>query len=59
MATEASIIAAAVPPLPNPISPNPISLFHRVWPAVVVGIGLIATAAWSGFLGYELFRLAF
>jgi hypothetical protein len=38
----------------NAIS-HPISLFHRIWPVAGAGVAVIATVAWSGFLGYELF----
>jgi hypothetical protein len=34
-------------------------IFHRIWLLAGMAIGLIATVAWSGFLGYGLFRLAF
>ena len=42
-----------------PATSHPISLFHRIWPVAGLGFAVIATAAWSGFLGYELFRLVF
>ena len=39
---------------------NPTSLFHHhIWPVAWVSAGVIATVAWSGFLGYALFRLVF
>lgn len=34
-----------------------ISFFHRIWPMAIIAIGVIATAAWTGLLGYGLFRL--
>jgi hypothetical protein len=54
MSIEAEVAVPAVPSLPHPIS-----LFHRTWPVAGLAVGLIATLAWSGFLGYELFRLVF
>jgi hypothetical protein len=45
--------------LPNPISLFHLSLFHRIWPLAAVGVALIANTAWIGFLGYELYKLAF
>jgi hypothetical protein len=42
-----------------PASPPLISLFHRIWPVAGLGFAVTATAAWSGFLGYELFQLVF
>ena len=38
---------------------HPISLFHRVWPVTALGAGLIASVAWTAFIAYGLFRLAF
>jgi hypothetical protein len=54
MSVEAKVIASPVPSLPPLISP-----FHRIWPVAGLGFAVIATAAWSGFLGYELFQLVF
>ncbi len=51
MSVEAKLIASPVPSL--------ISLFHRIWPVAGLGFAVIATTAWSGFLGYELFQLVF
>jgi hypothetical protein len=31
-------------------------IFRRVWPVTLLVVGLIATMAWIGFLGYELFK---
>ena len=31
--------------------------FHRVWPPAFLAVALIATIAWVGLLGYELFKL--
>jgi hypothetical protein len=45
--------------LVTPSISHPTSLFHRIWPVAGVGVAVIATVAWSGFLGYELFRLVF
>jgi hypothetical protein len=36
-----------------------ISLLHHIWPAAGLGVAVYATVAWSGFLGYQLFRLTF
>ena len=35
------------------------SLFHHIWPVAGLGGALIVTAAWTGFLGYELFQLGY
>jgi hypothetical protein len=35
-----------------------LKLFHRVWPPAALAVGLIATMAWIGVLGYELFKLS-
>ena len=43
----------------SPAQSGEISLFYRIWLLVGLGFGLIATVAWSGFLGYGLFRLVF
>jgi hypothetical protein len=32
-------------------------MIKRAWPPTVLAIGLIASAAWIGLLGYELFKL--
>jgi hypothetical protein len=45
--------------LTTPSSSDPISFFHRIWPAAGLGVAVIVTAAWSSFLGYELLRLVF
>ena len=39
--------------------PQPISLFHRVWPVAYLAVGLMTTVAWTALLGYGLFRLVF
>jgi hypothetical protein len=31
--------------------------FRGVWPTAFLAVGLIATIAWIGLLGYELFKL--
>jgi hypothetical protein len=54
MSVEAELIA-----WPVPASSPQISLFHRIWPVAGLGFAVIAIAAWSGFVGYELFRLVF
>jgi hypothetical protein len=46
---------AAVSPAQSDLN----SLFHRIWLLAGLGVGLIATLAWSGLLGYGLFRLVF
>jgi hypothetical protein len=33
--------------------------FHRVWPAVVIGVGLVVTVLWSLMLGYGAVILVF
>ena len=30
---------------------------HRIWPAAVIGTGLVLTAAWTCLLGYGLIKL--
>ena len=52
MSVEAELTALPIPAL-HPL----ISLFHRIWPVAGLGFAVIVTAARSGFLGYELFRL--
>ena len=43
-----------------PSTADPTSVFHHyIWPVAWVGVGVIATLAWSGFLGYALFRFVF
>jgi hypothetical protein len=34
------------------------SRFERFWPKAMLVVGLLLTAAWIGFLGFELFKLA-
>jgi hypothetical protein len=51
MTVKTRAVALAVPSISHPIS-----LF---WPVASVSVGVIATMAWSGFLGYEFFRLVF
>jgi predicted anti-sigma-YlaC factor YlaD len=43
----------------SPLRSRRLSLFHRTWPMAVVGIASIASATWTGFLGYELSQLLF
>jgi len=31
--------------------------FREIWPTAFLAVGLIATIAWVGLLGYELFKL--
>jgi len=38
---------------------RPIALLHHIWPLAGLGVAMIVTAAWTGFLGYELFQLVF
>ena len=54
MTVETRAVALAAPSLSHPIS-----LFHRIWPVAGLGVAVIATVVWSGFLGYELFRSVF
>ena len=51
MTLKKQAVALAVPSISHPIS-----LFR---PVAWVSVGVIATVAWSGFLGYEFFRLVF
>jgi hypothetical protein len=48
-------VQAAVSPAQSDLN----SLFYRIWLLAGLSFGLIATLAWSGFLGYGLFRLVF
>ncbi len=32
-----------------------VSFFHKYWPPVLIGFGLIARSMWTGFLGYVIF----
>jgi len=34
-----------------------IALIHQIWPAAVIGSGLVLTAGWICLLGYALFEL--
>ena len=54
MIVETRAVALATPSITLPIS-----LLHRIWPVLGLGIAVITTVVWSGFLGYELFRLVF
>jgi hypothetical protein len=54
MSVETDVIAPPLAP-----SPAPIALFQRIWPVAGLGIAVIATVLWSGFLAYLLFRLVF
>jgi hypothetical protein len=59
MSVEARVAVTPVPP-PTPPAPSaidPVSYVHRVWPPIVLAIGLIVTAAWIGLLIYGLFEL--
>lgn len=52
------IAAAKVVVMPVlPLTLQPISLFHNIWPLAGLAAGAIATLAWMGFLGYEFFEL--
>lgn len=54
------ILTMAVEPTVRiPLLLKPISLFHRIWLVAGLSIAVTATVAWSSFLGYALFRLAF
>jgi hypothetical protein len=33
------------------------SMLQRLFPSTSIAVGLIVTAAWIGFLGYEIFEL--
>jgi hypothetical protein len=54
MTIETRAVALAAPSISHPIS-----LFHRIWSVAGLGVAVIATVVWSGFLGYELFRSVF
>lgn len=42
---------------PTALAPADFKLTQRIWPLVLVVFGLALTAAWMGFLGYELVSL--
>ena len=41
----------------KPANSGLMSMFHRIWPALVLAAGLIVTVAWMGLLGYGLVKL--
>jgi hypothetical protein len=50
-----SAVAATVPALATDESATPEArpLFHRVWPAAIIALGLGLSATWACLLGYE------
>jgi hypothetical protein len=38
-------------------SATPGKILHRIWPAAVIGTGLVLTAGWTCLLGYGLIQL--
>jgi hypothetical protein len=38
-------------------SATPGKILHQIWPAAVIGTGLVLTAAWTCLLGYGLVQL--
>jgi len=59
MSVEAQVGVTQIPPQTPTASSgvDRVSYFHRVWPPIVLAIGLIVTAAWIGLLIYGLFEL--
>ena len=51
-----SAVAATVPALAADESATPAArpLFHRVWPAAIIALGLGLSATWTFLLGYGL-----
>ena len=48
------VLAPALPLLPaQPV----ISSFQRGWPVAALGVAVLVTVAWMGFLGFGLFKL--
>jgi hypothetical protein len=56
---EARVVVTPIPPLTSdlPFITQPISLFHRIWPATGLAVAAIFNVAWMGFLGYGFFKL--
>jgi hypothetical protein len=56
---EAKVVATTMSPLTSdlPFIPEPISLFHRIWPVAGLAVAVIVNVPWMGFLGYRLFKL--
>jgi hypothetical protein len=56
---KAEVVATPMPRVAShlPFIPEPISLFHRVWPVAGLGAAVIVNVAWMGFLGYGFFKL--
>lgn len=57
--TQGAVMPSRALALTPPPVAQPTSLFHRIWPPAAIAIGLIATVAWMGLLGYGLFQLIF
>ena len=58
MTTETA--CAPLPIAPLSIAPARFKIgshFHRIWPPMVIGFGLIASAMWTTFLGYVIFLI--
>jgi hypothetical protein len=56
---EAQVAAPPIPALTSdlPFIPEPISLFHRIWPVAGLVAAVVVNVAWMGFLGYGFFKL--
>jgi hypothetical protein len=54
----AEILVQPIPHITSDIVSQQSSLFTRAWPPAAVGIALLLTIVWTGFLGYGLFKLA-
>ena len=59
MIAKAQVVATAMPPLtPDlPFIPEPISLFHRIWPVAGLVAAIVVNLTWMGFLGFGFFKL--
>ena len=56
---KAEVVAMPMPRVAShlPLIPEPISLFHRIWPVAGLAATVIVNVAWMGFLGYGFFKL--
>ena len=59
MIAKAAVVATPIPPLASdqPLIPEPISVFRRIWPVAGLVAAIVVNMAWMGFLGYGFFKL--
>jgi hypothetical protein len=43
-----------IPVVASPVIPKRLPLFQRAWPPILLMLGLVATLAWTAFLGFLL-----